>query len=290
VKRVVLYVFAITLGIVGLRSWAFFITKSLAVEAAFLDSIKDCFVSLLNVAFIWLSTKSADAKFPFGYGKIEAFAALLQSVFLLIVGASILYESVAHGIGDHSTHNAHGDPGAIVSTNFWATVALTISLFLVIILAIIQTHYAKKIKSEALHADSAHYKADIAMNTAVILCFLASNKLHWIDTLAGGGIVLYFLTIAIMIGKKSIDCLLDRSLPLSINSKISEIVNEVGVTQFSVMTRHLGRGEFILVKVMYDQNTPTQNISVQQKRVEANIHEHFPRSYVVVSNTFEEKH
>jgi divalent metal cation (Fe/Co/Zn/Cd) transporter len=164
----------------------------------------------------------------------------------------------------------------------------------VIILAILQTHYAKKIKSEALHADSAHYKADIAMNTAVILCFLASSKLHWIDSLAGGGIVLYFVTIAIMIGKKSLDCLLDRSLPASTNTQISEIVTEavkdIGAAQFSVVTRHLGRGEFILVKVTYDQDTTTQNISMQQERMEANIHEHFPRSYVVVSNIFKEKH
>ncbi|MDR0633338.1 MAG: cation diffusion facilitator family transporter [Holosporales bacterium] len=280
VKKLVLYVFAITLGIVGLRAWAYFATKSLAIEAAFLDSIKDCFVSLLNVDFIWLSTKSADAKYPFGYGKIEAFAALIQSIFLLVVGASIIYEDVAQ----HASHES-----IVGQTNCWVTVALVFSLFLVVLLAVIQTHYAKKIKSAALRADSAHYKADIAMNAAVILCFLASSKLHWLDSLVGIGIVVYFFVIAIMIGKRSLDCLLDRSLPIETNSKISEIVDNAGVTQFSVVTRHLGRGEFILVKVTHKQNASTANISAQQKRVESDIHKQFPRSYVVVSNIFEER-
>ncbi|MDR3285736.1 MAG: cation diffusion facilitator family transporter [Holosporales bacterium] len=282
IKEAVFYVFLISLLIVSCRLIAYLYYNSVAVKAVFFDSVKDCFVSLLNIAFIWFSTKAADDRYQFGYGKFESLASLFQAILLIAMSGNIVW-------GNFSEHSHHNELSQIAIT------ALLISLVFLIAMAFIQTYYSKKIKSHALKADSAHYKADIAMNITVIVCFFTSKELPWVDATIGLGIAIYFLIIAFFVGKAALSSLLDKSLPNNIKQKIYEIIANTGITDTFIMTKSIGRNEFILVNILYNRllSKPISSSKVEgaheaQNRSVLDIHEEHWGESVISSKPHED--
>ena len=271
IKKTALYVFILTGLVVVSRLIAYTISGSISVEAALYDAIKDTFVSLMNVGFIWFSSKPADKKFQFGYGKLESLASFIQALLLVVVGILIVIESLSF----EQNLEHHFDKTSII--------AMFVSLIFVISLAVLQTIFAKKINSTALYADSVHYKADVMMNIAVIVSLFSAGKLHWIDNVVGFVIAIYLIKAALSVGKIAVNCLLDKSLPDSIVNKIKDIIKDSGFDYANITTRSLGRGEYIFIQINQDKNLNADKLIENQKKLTHIIYEHFPTAQVEVS-------
>ena len=250
-------------------------SRSLAVDAAVADALKDWIVSTLNAFLVMKSLRPADVSFPFGYGKIEAIAAFSQAVLLLMTGGWIAFSAIRSAAAhDHS----------VVYTTT-ALISLIVSVVLGLILSLIQTYAAKRTKSMAFLADAAHYRSDVFMNIGIVCCFLISLKIAYIDVIVGLAMSVYLLVTAWVVGKSSLRALLDMSLPTKVVDDLRNLVLACGEEVASLRTHGTGRGEMIVLQIVVTSRTTVTKLLERQEILEQKIHERFPRSFVLVSFT-----
>ena len=70
------------------------ITGSLSIFAQALDSFLDLFAVVVTLLAIRVAARPADAEHPFGHGKAENIAAIVQAVLIFIAGGTIIYSAV----------------------------------------------------------------------------------------------------------------------------------------------------------------------------------------------------
>jgi cation diffusion facilitator family transporter len=69
------------------------ISGSIVATADGIDSLSDAMISLIVFVGLYLATRPANKKFPFGYYKVESFAALIAAIGMIAIGAFILIHS-----------------------------------------------------------------------------------------------------------------------------------------------------------------------------------------------------
>jgi cation diffusion facilitator family transporter len=69
------------------------VSGSVVATADGIDSLSDAMISLIVLIGLRMAHKPADRKFPFGYQKVESFAALIAAIGMVAIGAFILYHS-----------------------------------------------------------------------------------------------------------------------------------------------------------------------------------------------------
>lgn len=267
--------FLITFLLIICRVAAYAFSQSLAIKAAVLDSIKDCIVSSLNACLILKSIQPANASFPFGYGKVEALAALAQSVFLFVTGGWITYDAVSDIL-----HHEHS-----VTQSSVAVASLVISIVLALILALIQAHVARKTKSLAVLADSVHYRTDVILNIGVIICLFISFKSAWFDVVLGFCISIYLIIIAWQVGRKAFLILMDHSLSKKDEDVIRAIAQASGADVQALRTHSSGRGEFITLELKEKSSDTVKQVQAKHLEIEQKLHQQFPRSFIVIGLT-----
>ena len=70
------------------------ITGSLSIFAQAIDSFLDLFAVIITFLAIRFASRPADEEHPFGHGKAENIAAIIQSGLIFIAGGSIIYSAV----------------------------------------------------------------------------------------------------------------------------------------------------------------------------------------------------
>lgn len=91
---------AIKLSLVVVISLIFFkivvsvISNSISISAQAADSLLDLFSMVITYFALRMSVAPADEEHPFGHGKIEGFAALIQAVLVLGAGGYIIYSAL----------------------------------------------------------------------------------------------------------------------------------------------------------------------------------------------------
>lgn len=249
----------------------------MTVEASLYDAVKDCFVSSVNAFLILRSVRPASSSFPFGYGKVEALAALFQSAFLLATGGLIVFDAIQGAAAhDHS----------VMCTSV-ALISLVISIILALILALIQSYVAHHTKSMAVLADSIHYRTDVFMNIGIVFCFLISVKSAVFDIVISICLAIYLILSAWNIGRHAVFTLLDHSLPSAVVQNILNIVVAAGGTVTSLRTHSSGRGEFVVLQLAEDPSLTLEQFAEKQLLIERKIHEQFPRSFVIIGPSHE---
>ncbi|HEU4984263.1 MAG TPA: cation diffusion facilitator family transporter [Nitrososphaera sp.] len=81
----------VAIGIVELAMGR--ISGSIVATADGIDSLSDAMISLIVFVGLYLATRPANKKFPFGYYKVESFAALIAAIGMIAIGAFILFHS-----------------------------------------------------------------------------------------------------------------------------------------------------------------------------------------------------
>lgn len=269
--------FLISFLLVICRLAAYFTSHSLAIEASVADAVKDCLVSTVNALLVLQSIRPANNRFPFGSGKVEALAAFMQAAFLFVTGGWILFESIR----ESASHHHHID----YSTT--ALVSLVISIALGITLACIQGYVARRTKSMAFLAESAHYRSDVMMNVGVLCCFLLAVKSALIDLLVGVAMAIYLLIMAWTVGRNALVTLLDCSLPDATLRHLEDLIVAAGGEIAALKTHGTGRGEFISLQLRATPSQSVKQLMKLQEAIETRIHTEFPRSFVIVGLVLE---
>ena len=200
-RRAALASVAVAVLLIGLKLWATIETGSVAVLAALADSALDLLASLITLGGVAWAAQPADDEHRFGHGKAEALSALAQALLVAVSAGFIATSAVGRFAAPTPTRLPELGIGV-------ALVAVAATLALVGY----QRHVILRTGSVAIRTDSAHYRADVALNLAVMAALALDAALGWrrADPLFGLAIAAWLARAGLFAGLEAVDVLMDR--------------------------------------------------------------------------------
>lgn len=188
---------------------------SVSVLSSAIDSMLDLLVSALNFFALRKSQAAPNAKFNFGYTKLEAMAAMFEGILIIAIAAFIFYESILKFRADE--------------TNIDINSSLYVMIFSLLVtgaLVAFLNSVAKRTNNLIIKADALHYKSDFFTNLGIIVALIVIKFTGFviIDAIFGIAISGYIANSAIALMKESFGVLLDEALNPQIVTKIEEII------------------------------------------------------------------
>ncbi|WP_338883800.1 CDF family cation-efflux transporter FieF [Xenorhabdus sp. TH1] len=265
-------VLASVLLIVKIFVW--WLTGSVSLLAALVDSLVDLAASLTNFFVVRYSLQPADDEHAFGHGKAESLAALAQSMF--ISGSAIFLFLTGF------QHLYSPEPLEHAAIGIWVIV---IALVSTLCLVTFQKWVISKTQSQAIRADMLHYKSDLLMNGAILLAlFLSLYGFKRADALFALGIGAYILYSALRMGYDAVQSLLDRALPDEERQEIIEIIqNYPGIAGgHDLRTRQSGSTRFIQFHLEIDDNLSLVQAHALADGIENKLRSRFPDADIII--------
>jgi cation diffusion facilitator family transporter len=209
---------ALTIGLLGLiKLFIAFVSNSVALFADAAHSLIDIFACIAVYIGLWFARRDPTEKFPYGYYKVETFAALIVSIIILVVGVEILRESILKFL----TPSEINSPLIVLLIAF---ISAVISYFL----SEYKVRTGKAINSQALISEGKHSRIDIYSATIVFIGVSFSYfGLFWVEALAGiviGGLIIW---LGVNLGKDATLVLMDAALKSDYINKIRQIAESV---------------------------------------------------------------
>lgn len=264
----------IAASLILMKGFAWLDSDSSSVLASLADSSLDILVSLMNFFAIRLAFSPADKEHPFGHGKAESLAALMQAAFISGSAFVLLLHAGERLI----------NPIAIVNWRdaVWVMVA---SLVLTIVLIGYQRWVYLKTGSLAVKADSAHYFSDVLANIVVIFSLIGvSYGYYWLDPLVAGLIVFALLYSAFGIAKEALNMLMDHALDPAVVVAVKQLVedNEKILGCHDIKTRQSGNVQFIQLHLDFPAECFLIDAHKEGEKLAADIMKIYPRADVLV--------
>jgi ferrous-iron efflux pump FieF len=274
-RRAIYVAVVVSLGMIGLKAYAWLKTGSLSLLSSLIDSGMDMAASLVNLFAIHRALSPANQEYGFGQSKAESLAALSQSIF---IGASSLF--LVHQALERFAH-----PEELVSTQMglWVMGVASVATLGVVCF---QRYVIGKTNSLAIQADELHYKTDLLMNLGVFVTLLLSGWLHdpWIDPAFAICIAGYIFYTAVTIGKSSVDVLMDRELPQEVRDQILQMAfahpQVRGV--HDLRTRSGGARQFAQLHLELDGHITLAEAHQIADKVEREISSALPHTEVII--------
>lgn len=275
VQRAALASVALALGLVLLKLTAALVTGSIAVLSSLVDSLADVVASAITWASVRVSRQPPDRAHRFGHGKAEALSAFAQSTLVLASALFVVTAAAQRAI----------DPRPVRAEAAGIAVMLAAMVLTGLLLAF-QWHVVRRTGSQAIAADSLHYRADLATNLAVLVSLVVASRfgLPWLDGLTGIAIAFWLATGAARIGRQAIDTLMDRELPDPLRSKIEATVRahpEV-VDLHDLRTRRSGGTVFIEMHLELPPTMTVREAHAVCEAVEDELRALFPGAEIVL--------
>ena len=257
---------------------SFLLTGSSGVLGSTLDSGLDMLASLVVLWAVTAAARPADADHPYGHGKAESVASLLQSVLILVSGLGLAYHTIRRALLDDAT----------IEMPMVGIVVMVISSFVTVWLIKRLRHVARETGSPALESDSAHYASDLLMNISVVAGLAVHYLLDgavWPDLLIGLGISLLILNTAREVFASATDHLMDKGLEPSEESAILTSVLQFApkVKGFhDLRTRKSGTEVFVDLHLEIQRDLSFVEAHDLAEEVSKVIQSNLPRCQVIV--------
>lgn len=252
-------------------------THSVGVLASAIDSIIDLIASLLAYFAILVADAPPDQGHPFGHGKFEDFAGLVEAV-LIVIGAVVIIWEAFNKLFHPAIQPVEPLPGIIV---------MAVALVLDLVVSWILFKIAKNTESTALHADAHHLSTDVWTSLAVIaglaLVHLTGNPVFDPATaLLVAGLILF---IGGKIVRQVFNHLVDAALPGEEAAEILELIREAVPAHEPIMiadlkTRRAGSNRLIVFNLQVAPQLTVQQAHDYCDRIESALAGRFPNSIV----------
>ncbi len=141
---------------------------SAALLADAINNVSDVTTSFVSLFSFKLAGKPADKDHPYGHERIEYIAGLVISVIVLMLGATLLQESITKVIA-----------GDLASYDLFTIIILAVSILLKIVQGFFYRGFAKVIHSESLKASALDSWSDSISTTCILISGVLSYTLGW---------------------------------------------------------------------------------------------------------------
>lgn len=256
------------------KAIAWWLSGSVSMLAGLTDSLLDGVTSLLNLLAVHYALRPADDDHRYGHGKAESLAGMAQALF--IAGSAVLIALQAY------ERLKHPEP---VGAPWLSIGVIILSLGLTVALLMLQHHVVRETGSNAVRADSLHYRSDLLLNGSILIALvLAGFGFHQVDAWFGLGIAAYILWSAIQIARESFAVLMDEELPPDVSQHMLELARGVpGVLgAHDLRTRVSGNHWFVQLHLeLPGELTLSAAHGISDQAADA-IHREYPKAEVLV--------
>ena len=259
-----------------LKGAAAWLTSSLALGAAALDSAVDVFVSSASYFVVRRSAAPPDADHAYGHGRFETLAALGQGLLLLGAAAGLIVAGVQRLV-------SHRLPQAIDL----GVAVLGASMLASWLVSWLLARAASGSGSPALRADSIHYRTDLWVNAGALLALLIVRWAHWpaADPLLALLVSMVVLRAGGQLVVDSVADLSDRGLPPQELRRIEAIVASYApevIGLHDLRTRRSGSRRLIELHLEIPRTVSFVEAHARGARIRRAIEDELPRSRVLV--------
>ncbi len=207
----------IVISLIVLKTAVSIITGSLSILAQAVDSFLDLFAVGVTYIAVRFSSRPADAEHPFGHGKAENIAAVIQAVLIFLAGGSIIYSAIMR-IESADALNLTEAGMAVMAVSILASIFLSRHLRKV----------ARQEDSMALEANARNIATDVYSASAVLVGLIVVRFTGWdiIDDILAGIVALLIIKVGFDVVRNSFGGLVDVKLPEEEESKIKAAITE----------------------------------------------------------------
>jgi cation diffusion facilitator family transporter len=215
-KRVALGALLWTSAIAAAKLVVGVLTGSVAVLGDGLHSVFDVLLAAVTLFAVRLAAKPPDDTHPYGHGRAENLAALVEAFVMGLVSLGIAFVAVQRLFSGAEVNAA---PYALVVT----ALALVVGLWRARVLAAAARTYS----SPALEADAANVAADVVESVAVFIGLMAARLgFPAGDPIAAFVVVIVMLAMAARIGLAAVHVLMDRT-PSDLTGRVASAAGAV---------------------------------------------------------------
>ena len=250
-------------------------TGSLAVLSSLIDSMADIVASAITFVAVQISQQPPDRSHRFGHGKAESLSAMTQAALVAGSAVFVLVDAVRR----------FGDPQPLRSTGLGIAV-MAFAIVATLLLVWFQRHVVKVTGSQAINADSVHYRADLLTNLTIIASLVITQQLGWLwlDAAMGAAVALYLGWHAYGIGNDAVRVLMDHELPATTRQRIKDIVLAHPEVQglHDLRTREAGATQFIELHLEIDGKMTVAAAHDVTDAIEAELFAELPTAEVIL--------
>ncbi|HTW93540.1 MAG TPA: cation diffusion facilitator family transporter [Tepidisphaeraceae bacterium] len=187
--------------LLGIKSWAYFITRSQAIFSDALENVVNVLASAFALYAITLSHRPADKEHPYGHGKVEFLSAGFEGGMILLAALIIGAQAIL-AIAHHKTPTDLDFGLILVAIAMVANGAVGGYLWL----------HGLRSGAIVLEAEGMHLASD-AITSAAVLIALGLVRLtgqEWIDPAAAIGVAIYIIWLGWGLVRRSSEGLMDK--------------------------------------------------------------------------------
>ena len=234
------------------------ISNSSAMIADAVHSMSDFITDVVVIVFVKISSKPQDKSHDYGHGKFETLATLIIGIALLFIGLMILYNGASATYRCIWLGEELHRPGMIA---FWA------AIFSIILKEAVYQYTVFKgrnLNSQAVIANAWHHRSDAfsSIGTAVGIggAIFLGDKWVVLDPIAAIVVSVFIINVSLKIIIKSINELLEKSLPDEIENEIIKVAESFDMVKdvHDLRTRRIGNNIAIEMHLLMDGNLSLQ--------------------------------
>jgi cation diffusion facilitator family transporter len=200
--RIQQWVAGISLVLLAVKLFAYYLTHSVAILTDALESIVNVVAGFIGLYSLYIAAKPRDRDHPYGHGKAEFLSAAIEGTMIGAAGAIILYKAIQHLVYPEELHR--------LDTGMWLVAITAVINF---ILGFYCESTGKKNNSLALVASGKHLQADTISTIGIIagLLLLYFTGYKWMDSGIAIIFALYIIYTGYKILRRSIAGIMDEA-------------------------------------------------------------------------------
>jgi cation diffusion facilitator family transporter len=252
------------------------ITGSISISAQAVDSFLDLFAIVIIFFAVGMASQPADAEHPFGHGKVEGIAAIVQAVLVFTAGGFIIYTAVRRIMVGTTVEMTEAGIGVML-----------VSIIVSLLLSRHLLRVSRVTDSIALEAAARNVAADVysAAGVLVALVIIRFTGLTIFDPIVALGVSLFIFKEAYQVMRKSFGELVDVKLPKEEEDELISCITE-HTTQLAgfheVRTRKAGSQRFIDLHLVMPRNASVEEAHRMCDHLEQDIKNRLHDSNVTI--------
>lgn len=266
----------VVIGLIVLKVVVGAITGSISVLAQAADSFLDLFAITITFFAVVVAARPADEEHPFGHGKVENIAAVVQAALIFAAGGLIIYAAIRRII-----------TGATLELTEAGIGMMLVSIIASVFLSRYLLRVAKTTDSVAFEANARNIAADVysAAGVLVGLIIIRFTGLTIIDPIIALLVSLVIFKSGYDVMKKSFGGLIDVKLPEDeeniVKAAIMEHVGEL-VNFHALRTRKAGRQRYIDLHLVMPKNISIEKAHQMCDHLEQDIKSKLQHASVII--------
>lgn len=250
------------------------VAGSMSLVADGVHSFSDVVTDAAVLLGVYIGSKEADAKHPYGHGRFETFSSMFIATVLIIVGGVMIQRAsflIGKGMGGQE-----------------AACQLHISVLLAAILSVICKEFLYRLTrrvavrwhSTALYANAWHHRSDSFSSIAVIIGFVSLEFGYaYGDHVATIAVGLLIILVGIRILGKCVGEFSESAIDSVTIEQIEMIIeSETRIHHWhKLRTRNVGREVFLDMHILVDPALNIREAHEIAESLETMLHEQIPR-------------